>query len=66
MLLQVLWRGDFEMIPEPEREALARLSLCANRWCINCKYNKPWLEEMCQAVRDEALDILCNALDKEE
>lgn len=54
------------MIPEPERRALARLFMCANRWCINCKYSKPWLEEMCRAVRDEALDVLRNALDVED
>ena len=54
------------MIPVKERVALVRLYLCANRWCTNCKYNKPWLEEMCQAVRDEALDVLRNALDIEE
>lgn len=54
------------MIPEPEREALARLSMCANRWCKMCKYNKPWFEERCQEVRDEALDVLCNALDVED
>ena len=57
------------MIPEREREALIRLTMCARRACAICKY-----EEECEAddfefqdnLVTENMNILADALRKDE
>lgn len=51
------------MIPEREREALARLTMCARRQCIICKFHTPRGEIDCMDRITENMHILAKALE---
>lgn len=60
------------MIPEKEREAIMRLTMCARRQCMCCKYRgnrkraTVQLPEHCQKRITENMNILAEALDRRE
>ena len=54
------------MIPEKEREALARLSLCARRFCNICKYSEEYTEEDCSLEIAKNTMILIEALERKD
>ncbi len=60
------------MIPEKEREAIMRLTMCARRQCMICKYRcnrrraAVYLPEHCQKRITENMNILAEALDRRE
>lgn len=60
------------MIPETEREAIMRLTMCARRQCMVCKYRLKrkratvQLPEHCQKRITENMNILAEALDRKE
>ena len=58
------------MIPEPEREAILRLTMCARRNCEICKYGpkKPRvkLTYKCSEVIRENMNLLAKACEREE
>ena len=58
------------MIPEPEREAILRLTMCARRNCEICKYGpkKPRvkLSESCEKRITENMNLLAKACYREE
>lgn len=49
------------MIPEREREALMRLTMCARNECDMCKY-RPYIPKKCYERATEAMNILADAL----
>ena len=52
------------MIPEKEREALMRLTMCARRDCVICKYKlQPWQE--CVYLITDCMHTLAEALTKD-
>ena len=53
------------MIPEKEREALMRLTMCARNQCAICKYKDINTYEDCQLEITEDMNILADALDEE-
>ena len=52
------------MIPEKEREALMRLTMCARNECAICKYHLKSTFEECENRATENMHILADALDK--
>lgn len=53
-----------KMIPEKEREALMRLTMCARRECFVCKY-KDCIFDECVERSTENMHILAAALEVE-
>lgn len=53
------------MIPEKEREALMRLTMCARKECGMCKYNGNSSEE-CYERATDCMHILAEALRERE
>lgn len=53
------------MIPEKEREALMRLTMCARDQCQICKYSRVYNYEECRELQTKCMSILANALDKD-
>ena len=51
------------MIPEKEREALMRLTMCARNECGMCKYHKKYTFDECNELATENMHILADALD---
>ena len=51
------------MIPEKEREALMRLTMCARNQCSICKYKDSNTYEDCQNEITEDMHILADALE---
>ena len=54
------------MIPEREREALMRLTMCARDECIMCKYHKECDSDFQYELATESMNILAEALRKTE
>ena len=54
------------MIPEKEREALMRLTMCAREECIMCKYHKECDFDFQYNLATESMNILAEALRKTE
>ena len=54
------------MIPEKEREALMRLTMCAREECIMCKYHKECDFDFQYKLATESMNILAEALRKTE
>ena len=54
------------MIPDREREALMRLTMCAREECIMCKYHKECDFDFQYELATESMNILANALRKTE
>ena len=54
------------MIPEKEREALMRLTMCAREECIMCKYHKECDFDFQYHLATESMNILAEALRKTE
>ena len=52
------------MIPEKEREALMRLTMCAREECIMCKYHKECDFDFQYELATENMNILADALRK--
>ena len=50
------------MIPEREREALMRLTMCARDECIMCKYHKEGDFDFQYELATESMNILADAL----
>lgn len=50
------------MIPEKEREALMRLTMCARDQCAICKYKGKNTYEDCQLEITDDMHILADAL----
>ena len=53
------------MIPEKEREALMRLTMCARIECLLCKYSHEYDDVQCRELQTKCMSILANALDEE-
>lgn len=53
------------MIPENEREALMRLTMCARNECQICKYSHEYNDEQCRELQTKCMCILAHALDKD-
>lgn len=54
------------MIPEKEREALARLVMCARDQCAICKYKGTYTHEDCAEEITDDMHILMDALERKE
>ncbi len=54
------------MITEREREALMRLTMCARKECAMCIYHGNGFPMECYEVATNAMNILCEALRKDE
>ena len=54
------------MIPEKEREALMRLTMCAREECIMCKYHKECDFDFQYETATRCMNILADALRKDE
>lgn len=54
------------MIPEKEREALMRLTMCARDQCAICKYKDINTFEDCELEITEDMKILFDALEMKE
>lgn len=54
------------MIPEKEREALQRLTMCARHDCKICKYKDKYTFEDCDNEITDNMHILFEALDSAE
>ena len=54
------------MIPEKEREALMRLTMCARKECAMCIYHGNGFPMECYEVATNAMNILAEALRKDE
>ena len=54
------------MIPEREREALMRLTMCAREECIMCEYHKECDFDFQYELATESMNILAEALRKTE
>lgn len=52
------------MIPDKEREALARLVMCARDQCAICKYKGKYTYEDCAEEITDDMHILADALEK--
>ena len=54
------------MIPEKEREALMRLTMCARDQCAICKYkDKNTYEDCVEEITDD-MHVLMDALERKE
>lgn len=51
------------MIPEKEREALMRLTMCARDSCAVCKYKDKYTYEDCEEEITKDMNILADALE---
>lgn len=54
------------MIPEREREALMRLTMCAREECIMCEYQRKCNFDFQYELATESMNILADALRKTE
>ena len=54
------------MIPEKEREALMRLTMCARHECSVCKYKSTYTHDDCIEEATENMHILSDALERKE
>lgn len=52
------------MIPEQEREALMRLTMCARHQCAICKYHDKYTHDDCENEITDDMHILADALEK--
>ena len=50
------------MIPEREREALMRLTMCARKECTMCIYHGNGFPMECYQIQTNAMNTLANAL----
>ena len=54
------------MIPEKEREALMRLTMCARHQCAICKFHDKNTHEDCENEITDDMHILADALERKE
>ena len=59
-------REERRMIPEKEREALMRLTMCARHQCAICKYKGKYTYEDCAEEITDDMHILMDALERKE
>lgn len=52
------------MIPEKERDALMRLTMCARHQCALCKYSGKYTHEDCEIEITEDKNILVEAFER--
>lgn len=52
------------MIPDKEREALMRLTMCARHQCAVCKYHNKYTQDDCENEITDDMHILADALEK--
>ena len=52
------------MIPEKERDALMRLTMCARHQCALCKYSDKYTHEDCEIEITYDMNILAETLER--
>ena len=47
------------------RDALMRLTMCARRECVICKYRETFSVEDCHSLQTRCMNIIANGLNRE-